>query len=396
MLDNKLNIFFDKLSLFIDNKELVKLLLSNRKNKSTDLKNIIVTIISLKDGYFLSFVYRYNTKDITKNYKKEAGLELLKRAIENDFYNADIYSKTTVINLIIKQNGKVQLRATDVSYNIPINFSHDKIKEKLIKTTDNIYLEKLGIVSHDWNIRKDMNDKYKQINKYIDLLKPYLTDGLLSDNCHIVDMGSGKGYLTFALYDYITNGLKKRICMTGVELREDLVTQCNNIAKESKFNNLEFIQGTIKDVDIDRMDILIALHACDTATDDAIYKGINSNSSLIVCVPCCHKQIRNEFCVTNSLNGIIKHGILKERQAEIITDGLRAMFLEASGYKTNVFEFISTEHTSKNVMIVGEKITTNDQNKQKILNDIASIKHLYGIKKHYLEMRLNAKVTGSN
>jgi hypothetical protein len=388
MIADKLDLFFDKLSFLIEKKELARLLLSNRKNKNADLKNIIVTIVSLKEGYFLNFVYRYTTKDITKNYKTEDGIALLKDAIENDFYNADVYSKTAVINLITKQNGKVQLRTADASCGTPISFSHDKIKERLIKTTNNIYLEKLGIVDPNWAVRNNMNDKYRQINRYIELLKPYLTDELLFDNCHIVDMGSGKGYLTFALYDYITNILKRRIRMTGVESREELIIQCNDIAKESDFNSLNFIRGTIKEVNFDKIDILIALHACDTATDDAIYRGIKSNAPLIICVPCCHKQLRNEFRVSDPLSGILKHGILAERQAEIITDGLRAMLLEAAGYKTNVFEFIPTEHTPKNVMIVAEKKADGRQNKQQIVNDITSIKNLYGIKKHYLETLL--------
>jgi SAM-dependent methyltransferase len=388
MFDSKINIFFEKLSLFIENKELVRLLLSNRRNKNTDLKNIIVTIVSLKGAYFLNFTYRYSAKDITKNYGKEEGIELLKHAIENDFYNADIYSRAGLVNLIIKRNGKAQLRTAAVPCDMPVSFSHDKIKERPIKTTGNIYLEKLGVVDLNWNVRRDMNDKYRQINRYIELLKPCLTDTLLSDSCHIADMGSGKGYLTFALYDYITNVLKKRVYMTGVELRKELVDQCNNIAKESGFDNLNFIHGTIREAEFARIDVLIALHACDTATDDAIYRGIKSGSSLIVCVPCCHKQIRSDLCVSAFLKGMLKHGILQERQAEIVTDGLRAMLLEVSGYKTSVFEFVPTEHTPKNVMIVGERTAKNNQNRQQILNDMASIKSLYGIKKHYLEMLL--------
>ena len=177
--------------------------------------------------------------------------------------------------------------------------------------------------------------------------------------------------------------------MTGVEIRPDLVEACNNIAKKSHFNDLNFIQGTIKDTPFDNIDILIALHACDTATDDAIYRGIMSKASLIVCAPCCHKQIRKEFNVTDPINNVTKFGILKERQAEIITDSIRALLLEAHGYKTNVFEFISTEHTPKNVMIVGEKTSNANQDKQKILDDIASIKKIFGIRSHYLEILLN-------
>jgi hypothetical protein len=198
-------------------------------------------------------------------------------------------------------------------------------------------------------------------------------------------MGSGKGYLTFALYDYLTNTLGKKPVMTGVEFREDLVKSCNLIAEKSKFDQLNFIAGTIEEVELKGIDILIALHACDTATDDAIYRGITAGASLIVCAPCCHKQIRKEMNVTNELHSLVKFGILKERQAEIITDTIRALILEAYGYKTKVFEFISTEHTPKNVMIVGRKTAGENPAKEKIFRDIAAIKASFGIKGHYLE-----------
>jgi SAM-dependent methyltransferase len=275
---------------------------------------------------------------------------------------------------------------------MPVDFSHNRIKERIIKTKNNIYLQKLGIVDVDWNVRKGMNDKYKQINKYIELLKPYLTDKLLSANCRIVDMGSGKGYLTFALYDYITGVLKKDVCITGVELRNDLVEQCNSIAEEAKFRNLKFVQGNINETEIDQMDILIALHACDTATDKAIYRGIKLQSSLIVCAPCCHRQIRDEFHISGAFGGVVKYGVLKDRQAEIITDALRAMLLEANGYRTNVFEFISSEHTSKNIMVVGEKKEKDNYDEAKILDAVSSIKSMFGIKNHCLEQLLMKKL----
>jgi SAM-dependent methyltransferase len=389
--NDKLAVFFDKLSAGINDNTLVKLLLSNRKDKKSELKKIAVTIVLLKEKYYLSFVYKYADKDITKNHEKKEGMELIKKAVENDFFNADLYSSSSTINLMAKQNKKIQLRITNASCESPVNFNHNRIKERLIKTNENVYLEKLGIVDSGWNIRRGMNDKYKQINKYIELLKPYLTDKLLFNGCHIVDMGSGKGYLTFALYDYITNTLKKDINMTGIEIRAELVSQCNDIAVESKFNKLKFVQGNIEETSINSMDILIALHACDTATDDAIYRGIKSNSSLIVCVPCCHKQIRKELCPPGVLGNVVKHGILKERQAEIITDSLRAMLLEAFGYRTNVFEFISTEHTQKNVMIAGEKTADNNFDRTEVLNSISAIKDIFGIKKHYLETLLEKR-----
>ena len=386
-MENNLTVFLEEVNNSFENKDLVKLLLSNKRNKDADLKSIIITIVHLKKGYFLNFVYRHNTKDITKNHPVNEGVELIKEALEKDFFNADFYSTEKNINLIIKPNGKIQLKSKETTTENIVDFKHDKTKDRLIKTTNNIYLRELGIVNEKWEVRREMNDKYRQINKYIELLKPYLTEQLLQNNCHIADMGSGKGYLTFALYDYITNTLNQNVTITGVEFREELVGLCNTISQKSHFDNLNFAQGSIEETKIDNLDILIALHACDKATDEAIYRGIMSKSSLIVCAPCCHKQIRKELNVSPPLNNITKFGILKERQAEILTDTIRAMLMEAHGYKTNIFEFISTEHTPKNVMIVGEKTKKNQPNED-ILADIASIKLMYGIKHHYLEVLL--------
>jgi hypothetical protein len=220
------------------------------------------------------------------------------------------------------------------------------------------------------------------------LLSPYLKAIDSKDKLYIADMGSGKGYLTFALYDYLMNNQSKAIEMTGVEFREGLVKESNRIAEKANFENLNFIQGTIEKAKIGKPDVLIALHACDTATDEAIFRGIQSEASLIVCAPCCHKQIRKEFNLTNELNNVVRHGILKERQAEIITDTLRAMIMELYGYKTNIFEFITTEHTPKNLMIVGEKRAAVSPDKERIEQEIQAIKNIYGIEKHYLESLL--------
>jgi hypothetical protein len=378
-------IFFNKLLKFIDSKELIRLVISNQKNKSSDLQSIIITITQLKRGYRLNFIYRHNTKDITKNYEFTEGVELIKKVFANDFNNADLFSNLENLRLVTTPAGKIKLSTQEPTLQPVTEFHHDRIKPRLINPAGNIYLRELGITNANWEVRREMSDKYKQINRYIELIEPEIKDLPLHSEYHVVDMGSGKGYLTFALYDYLVNSLGKTAIMTGVELREDLVKSCNLIAEKSKFVHLNFVSGTIENVELNKIDILIALHACDTATDDAIYRGITSNASLIVCAPCCHKQIRKELDVTNELNHVIKFGILKERQAEIITDTIRAMILEAFGYKTKVFEFISTEHTPKNVMITGRKTSQANPDKEKIFNDIEALKALFGIKMHYLE-----------
>ncbi|MFK5985507.1 MAG: SAM-dependent methyltransferase [Pseudomonadota bacterium] len=404
MNEQQLENFFGKLRVTIENKELIKLVLSNKKDKSADLKNIMVSIVKLKTGklktgklktaYRLNFVYRHNTNDITKNYDFIEGLNLIKQALSNNFYNLDISAKTENLSLISSAKGQVRIKTTKAKQNTEASFNHNRIKERLIKTENNIYLRELGIINNNWIVRHEKTDKYRQINRYIELLAPYLKDLDLTENFHIVDMGSGKGYLTFTLYDYLTNNLSKRVNVIGVEFREKLVESCNTIAQKSNFKYLKFIKGTIEKAKLEQVDVLIALHACDTATDEAIFRGITSNASLIVCAPCCHKQIRKQFDVSNELSYVVSHGILKERQAEIITDSLRALIMELFGYKTKVFEFISTEHTPKNLMIVGKKSattsTTNSKvDKAAILNKIAAIKSVYGIKKHYLEELLD-------
>lgn len=388
MSDKQYAVFIGKLEYFIQHKELIKLVLNGKKNKLSDLKSIIISIVEIKKGMKLNFVYHHDTKDITKNYDFPEGIALIKSAIEADFYNADLFANTENMSLTSNQKGKVQLKTNAPTLQPMSDFKHDRVKERLINTTGNVYLRELGITNANGEVRREMSDKYKQINRYIELLEPNLDELSITDDYHVVDMGAGKGYLTFALYDYLSNIKKKNIKMTGVEYREDLVNVCNAIARKSSFQHLTFIQGSIEKTELPQIEILIALHACDTATDDAIYRGIKSNASLIVCAPCCHKQIRKEFNVTNELSHVMKFGILKERQAEIITDSLRALIMEAFGYKTNVFEFISTEHTPKNVMIVGRKVFETNPEKQQLLSNIAAIKQFFGIKKHYLETLL--------
>lgn len=385
MVNQQFNLFIEKIQSLISSKELIKLVISSQRDHSSDLKSIVMTIIEIKKGARLNFVYRYKTKDTTKNYDPGEALILIRKSLEDDFLNADLFSEKETLRLLITDRGKVKIRSTQPAMKQLADFSHDRRKERVIATENNIYLRELGILNSNFELRKEMTDKYLQVNRYIELLEPFIRELDLPVGFHVADMGSGKGYLTFALYDYLTAALGKTPVMTGVESRKELVKICNDIAGKAAFTHLKFITGNIGEAELAKIDILIALHACDTATDDAIFRGINSGASLIVCAPCCHKQIRKELDVKNELKGILKHGILEERQAEIITDGLRALVMEAHGYKTKVFEFISTEHTPKNVMIVGLKIPGKPAVMKKGLEQIRAIKELFGIKMHYLE-----------
>jgi tRNA A58 N-methylase Trm61 len=336
-------------------------------------------------------VYRYPTNDITKNFDVKESIVLIEKMMQHEFNNADIFTTETDLHFSIQKNdiAKIIYRPASLTPKAQLN-QHDKEKIRIIKPAGNIYLKELGITTADGLVKKDMQDKYKQINRYIEIIEGIIKNLKFKENVVVTDMGSGKGYLTFALYDYLTNKLNLSATVTGIELREELVTKCNQIALSANYTNLLFKSGTIQSAVLSNTDLLIALHACDTATDEAIYSGIKANAKVIICAPCCHKQIRKQMAPDNELKSITRHGILLERQAEIVTDAIRSLLLEAEGYKTKVFEFIATEHTPKNVLIVGIKSSTENETetKQAALNKVTALKSLFGIKSHYLETLL--------
>jgi hypothetical protein len=234
-----------------------------------------------------------------------------------------------------------------------------------------------------------MSRKWKQINKFIEVLSTAIQQtGLDKRNeLHIADFGSGKAYLTFAVHDYVSANLGVNTQVTGVELRQGLVDLCNQTAQKLSLTGIKFEQGDVQHFSAQNINIMIALHACDTATDYALNMGIRTGAEIIMCSPCCHKQIRPQLKSPVLLAPVLQHGIHLGQEAEMLTDGLRALLLEAHGYDTKVFEFISLEHTSKNKMILAQKRKTPRDNSE-ILQQIADIKAFYGITEQCLETLL--------
>ncbi|MCD6557141.1 MAG: SAM-dependent methyltransferase [Bacteroidales bacterium] len=389
MLTNQEHIFSEKIDTSVENGEFIKLIISNKRHKTSELNKIIISPVEIKKGFRLSFLYNYKTQDITKNYELEESQSLIFNELKENFLNAELFTANEIIRLFFfAKNNKPKIKISEPTFKPVVNLNHDRKKHKRVELKNNIWLKELGITTSEDVIKKDMHDKFRQINKYLEVIENMILKKSSGKNLRIYDAGSGKGYLTFALYDYLKNNLKIEAHITGIEFRQELVDKCNKISGKAKFGNLNFVQGTIIDSKINEVDVFIALHACDTATDEAIYKGIKANAQFIVAAPCCQKQIRKQMNVTNAMTSLTKHGILKERQAVILTDGLRALILEANGYKTKVFEFISTEHTPKNIMIVAEK-TNKKFNKDEINKNINEIKQMFGIENHYLEKLLN-------
>ncbi|MCV9387530.1 class I SAM-dependent methyltransferase [Reichenbachiella ulvae] len=362
----------------------VKLTLSKPFQKSSSLQNLYVRPIEIKNETVLNFLFRHLTQDETKNFDFEEGLKEVAKYLETHFKNAVLCTTTIDYTLLTSKKGKTTLQKKAVTREIE-DVSHDKQKKKR-STAESTYLQKLGISDSQGNIIPKMADKYRQINKFLEIMESLLDSASLPPKPKIVDMGSGKGYLTFALYDYLTQkGLDVQV--TGIELRKDLVDFCNQAATELGFDGLNFLDQPIEEYNDNDIDILIALHACDTATDDALAKGIASKAALIVSAPCCHKQIRKQLKGKPAENPILKYGIFKERQYEMVTDTIRALLLEREGYESKIFEFVSNEHTRKNVMLVGIN-HHNTRNSEQSTTKIQEIKKEFGIEYQQLERLL--------
>ncbi len=366
----------------------LKLLLSKYCGDEKELQRLTIRPITLRNTPALTFVYSYKTRDITKNFSIADGLPIIAQLLESDFRNAHLFTDSAETQLEISKKGKITLRTHPLQQEANIADAHNREKKRFVDI-HRPFLTTLGITDQQQKLIPSMSHKWKQINKFIEVFSQALaTSPLKTDKpIHVVDFGCGKGYLTFAIHDYLYHTLHNAAQVTGVELREELVNLCNTTAAKLENRDLSFVCGDVKTHAPNNIDVMIALHACDTATDYAIHYGIQSNASIIMCSPCCHKQIRPQMHTPAVLKPLLQYGVHMGQEAEMVTDSLRALLLESNGYSTKVFEFISLEHTNKNKMILAVKQHNPGDNKE-VLNQIAAIKAFYGINEHCLESLL--------
>ncbi len=314
--EENINALITRLNEGFGDSTLIKATLSNKRRKDSDLNNVFIRPVVIRGEAVLQFVYRYATKDITTNYSASDASAEIEKLLAGSFLNADLYTSTADYSYLSNRKGNSRLlKKAPSSTELPV-YRHDKIKRRLISAENNIYLRELGVVTENWKVKAGMEDKFRQINRYAELVDDVLKTAALPDNFTIADMGSGKGYLTFALYDHLSRNFGKPFSMTGVELRPQLVDFCNSVAEKAGFGKLRFITGSIETALLPSIDVLIALHACDTATDEAIFRGISSDARVIMVAPCCHKQIRKQLNPPGTLREITRYGIFAERQAE--------------------------------------------------------------------------------
>jgi len=365
----------------------VKITLSKPCGEDLALRNCYGRLIDLKDGPALSLLYRYATRDVTKNNAIKAGTEKLGEMLGGQFEEAHLFTTGGDWRLRWNSEGIGGLKASRPVFAIQPTASHDRVKTHALENS--AFLQALGVTHPDGASKAGMADKLRQVQRFVEILGHHVNESPLHNakSVKLCDMGAGKGYLTFAAHEFfLKRGVE--VQSTGVELRSDLVEKTNAVAVEVGFTGLQFVEGSIGSHAVNNgTDILIALHACDTATDDALFAAIQAGASLILTAPCCHKEVRRQMHAPPVLGDIVKHGILEERQSELLTDALRSLLLEMHGYSPKVFEFISNEHTAKNLMISAVKRA------QKTGSDEASERfreliQFFGVKEQHLAILL--------
>jgi len=392
--------FLALLGAAVSNGALEKLTLGKHRGTDATLRNLFVRPVALKAGPQLCFVWRHATRDITKNLPPAEALAQIESLLGSTFLDAHLFTSSQIAQLECALDGSSRLAVKTVAAGprAVASGGHDRMKSHLIPATSS-WLRALGVTNDRGQPRAEMAAKFRQIQKFTELLRDLLDEAKLlassapsSDeservedrSLRIVDMGCGKGYLTFALATL----LGARADVLGVEVRPELVAFCNDLARSQGFAQLRFAAGSIADTPLEGADVVIALHACDTATDDALARGLAAGASLLVVAPCCQKELRPQLAAPPVLADALRHGIFQERQAEFVTDALRAQLLEWAGYRTKVFEFISTEHTPKNLMLAAIKAGPRGAADDALAGRIRDFARFYGIRTQRLATHL--------
>lgn len=377
------------LTAAIHHQQLQKLTLS-KYHGPDELVRLVIKPVTLKSQPQLMLVYSYKTNDVTHNLTYNDALSEITSLLGHFFRHIYLQTTDAEYQLSISKKGKSLLTEKKLSQAMPEkNVQHNREKQRFL-SMEQPFLQKLGVTDNQHKLIPAMSRKWKQINKFIEIFSGALHESGLdtASVLHVADFGSGKAYLTFAVHDYLMQQHADiGVQVTGVELRQPLVDLCNQTAQQLSLQGIRFEQGDVKHYQQQGINVMIALHACDTATDYAIHMGIRSGAEIIMCAPCCHKQIRPQMQLPAVLAPVLHHGIHLGQEAEMITDSLRALLLEAHGYDTKVFEFISLEHTSKNKMILATRRKQPKDN-SRVLQQIEAIKNFYGIEQHCLQQLL--------
>ena len=376
----------------IVSENIVKVVISN-KMKSDVQYNKIVFLLKEKKGKEYYQIERYTDKQVFhENIDKNKLEESLFENIEAKYKQVNAWSENSTFEMKISKKGKVFLGKKSSDNKKVVNKSHNKEKNYILKEGMIIQpLIDLGVFTKEGKVVNSKYDKYKQINRFVEIIDDEIKKNDQKE-LTILDFGCGKSYLTFVLYYYFVEIKKINVKMIGLDLKEDVIKKCNDIAKRYNYENLHFEIGDINGFKYNNnVDMVITLHACDTATDYALYNAVKWNAKMIFSVPCCQHEF-NAQMETEELSILTKYGIVQERVAALMTDAVRGNLLESLGYKTQLLEFIDIAHSPKNILIRASKSNISSEKKEKSLLEVESLMHKFNIKPTLYNLLKNDKL----
>lgn len=334
------------------NKDLIQIVLSAVKNQNAVQKVSIRPVLIQDNILYQASEYKEN-KVYHKNLDREESISYIKNQLADNFKQCQISLSDKTIAVLVSKKGKITIRTTKTSGELrQQSLEHNRNKKYILNEGTRVdFLVDLGVMTEDGKIVRTKYDKFKQINRFLEFIEDILPSLEKDRENTIIDFGCGKSYLTFAVYYYLKELKGYPVNIIGLDLKEDVIETCNNLRKRYGYDKLNFYKGDIASFEgVDQVDMVITLHACDTATDYALAKAVRWGAKVILSVPCCQHEINGQ--IQNELwKPILKYGLLKERISALITDGIRAELLESAGYRTQILEFIDMEHTPKNILI---------------------------------------------
>ena len=333
---------------YIEKQEMIHSAIASNPINRDKISKVKLRPVMVKDQISYQAESFIGTKAYHKNFKPT---DLMKE----DFKQLELESESEKVTVLVSKKGKVTINRKKNQQTKKLTteeMSHNKKKQYVLpKDTPVPFLVDLGVQTQEGKIVNARYDKFRQINRYLEFVRDILPSLPKDRTLTIIDFGCGKSYLTFALYYYLKVVNQYDIRVIGLDLKEDVIEKCNNLSKKYGYDGLTFHVGDISTYEgVDEVDMVVTLHACDTATDYALEKAVRWNAKVIFSVPCCQHEI-NKQIDCKELQPVLKYGLIKERMSALITDALRANLLEMQGYETQILEFIDMEHTPKNILI---------------------------------------------
>ncbi len=335
--------------------ELIAGSLSKVRNKETiPFQKVSVRPLLLQGGLRYQFTYHYPQKVLHENLQPKQAYEMIFSLLGSTFRQGILFTASADWQMLVSKKGAVKILKHSPSRQMP-ELTHDRRKNYILREgTSYPFLVKLGVMNKEGTVLARHYNKFRQLNKYLEIVAdclPLLEEPAGGGPLNIIDFGSGKAYLTFALYHYLAHVLERDIKIIGLDLKEEVVAFCKETAADLGYRDLTFRHGDIRDFTAQgRVDLVVSLHACDTATDHALNQAVRWGAKVILAVPCCQHELFNQI-EQQEQKPLLEHGVLKERASALLTDAARAKLLEMAGYRVSIMEFVDLEHTPKNLLI---------------------------------------------